>query len=50
MKMKVVVDSPEDYAKWLSSQPNLASTSTPAGPEGPQASKSDKVAKTLASK
>lgn len=50
MKMKVIVDSPEDYAKWLSSQPNLAATSTPAVPEGPQASKSDKVAKTLASK
>jgi cytochrome c oxidase subunit 2 len=29
MKMKVIVDSPEEYAKWLSSQPNLASTSTP---------------------
>jgi cytochrome c oxidase subunit II len=54
MKMKVVVDSPEDYAKWLSSQPKLVSTSTPAdtaaAPTGPQAVKMTKGAKTLASK
>ena len=53
MKMKVVVDSPEDYAKWLSTQPNLAASSTPAdttaAPSGPQAVKMTKTAKTLAS-
>jgi cytochrome c oxidase subunit 2 len=58
MKMKVVVDSPAEYAKWLKEQPNMASTATPAvadstaAPvvEGPQASLDVKTAKTLASK
>ncbi len=30
MKMKVVVDSPADYEKWLSSQPKLVQNSAPA--------------------
>lgn len=54
MKMKVVVDSPEDFAKWLSTQPKLVSTSTPAdtttAPTGAQAAKMTEAAKTLASK
>lgn len=54
MKMKVVVDSPEEYAKWLSSQPKLVSTSTPAdttaAPTGAQAAKMTIESKTLASK
>lgn len=57
MKMKVVVDSPEEYAKWLSQQPNLASSSAPAADstatpvvEGPQASITTGTPKTLASK
>ncbi len=53
MKMKVVVDSPEDYKKWLASQPSLVASSTPA--EMPvdtnaQVSISTEPAKTLASK
>jgi cytochrome c oxidase subunit 2 len=56
MKMKVVVDSPEDYAKWMKEQPNLASTSAPADTtaapavEGPQASVTVTGNKSLASK
>lgn len=30
MKMKVVVDSPSDYAKWLSGQPKLVDNSNPS--------------------
>lgn len=58
MKMKVVVDSPEEYAKWLKEQPNMASMDAPApadstaapAVEGPQASVNAETAKTLASK
>lgn len=52
MKMKVVVDSPEEYKKWLASQPTLAATSAPAPADNnAQASKNlTEAAKTLASK
>ncbi len=55
MKMKVVVDSPADYAKWLAEQPKLVSapadtTAAPAAPVNSQASLTTKTAKTLASK
>lgn len=54
MKMKVVVDSPEDYAKWLGTQPKLVSTDAPAdtaaAPTGAQAQKMTEAVKTLASK
>lgn len=53
MKMKVIVDSPEEYAKWLASQPTMAATSTPAPTDSTAAQASvnlTKQAKTLASK
>jgi cytochrome c oxidase subunit II len=54
MKMKVIVDSPEEYAKWLAAQPTLAATSTPAPAADSTAAQASvnltKQAKTLASK
>ena len=53
MKMKIVVDSPEDYKKWLASQPKLVNNSAPeAAPadSNAQVSISTETAKTLASK
>jgi cytochrome c oxidase subunit II len=53
MKMKVIVDSPEEYSKWLASQPTLAATSAPASADSAAAQASvnlTKPAKTLASK
>lgn len=37
MKMKVVVDSPADYAKWMASQATLAASSKPAEEAAPAA-------------
>lgn len=55
MKMKVIVESPSDYAKWLATQPNLAATSAPAPADSTAGSNSSavnmtKTDKTLASK
>jgi cytochrome c oxidase subunit 2 len=54
MKMKVVVDSPADYAKWMASQATLSASSTPAATDSTstntQVSVETKTAKTLASK
>lgn len=60
MKMKVVVDSPEEYAKWMNEQPKLVaaapaetapadSTAAPKA-EGAQASNATTASKVLASK
>jgi cytochrome c oxidase subunit 2 len=57
MKMKVVVDSPADFAKWIATQPTMAASSAPAPadttavtPANSQASVAASSAKTLASK
>ncbi len=52
MKMKVVVDSPADYAKWMASQTTLSASSKPADTVSTdaQASAQTTNAKTLASK
>jgi cytochrome c oxidase subunit 2 len=57
MKMKVVVDSPADFAKWIATQPTMSANSAPAPadttvaiPANSQASVTAPSAKTLASK
>lgn len=53
MKMKVVVDSPADYAKWLAEQPKLVSApaaDSTAAPVNSQASVTTEAAKIIASK
>jgi cytochrome c oxidase subunit II len=54
MKMKVVVDSPADYAKWLATQPTLVSSSAPeeeaASADAHASVQSENIAKTLANK
>ncbi len=51
MKMKIVVDSPADYKKWLASQPTLVASSTPApADDNAQVSNTTETHKPLASK
>jgi cytochrome c oxidase subunit II len=52
MKMKVIVDTPEEYAKWLATQPTLAATSKPAeeSTDAQATINSTETVKTIASK
>ncbi|MCU0442316.1 MAG: c-type cytochrome [Bacteroidia bacterium] len=52
MKMKVVVDTPEEYAKWLATQPTLGASTAPAteSTDAQASINSTETVKTIASK